>query len=132
MLLSEFKLIEVINLETEFRQGDRPKGQGKVDFAFGSMEIEAGKVLSSDGEKSVITVIAEPKATGYRDGDTEEFMLRIKMRMAYACPSSYTLDAKFLKDSSWFFSGFLKAYFKMYADEILKQSGINGVKLPLN
>lgn len=133
MLLSEFKLIETTNLETEFKQSGSPKGQGSVDFVFGSLNLEAGKVLSSDETKSVVIVLAEPKAIGYRDdGVTEEFSLRMKMRMTYTYPSSYTLDAKFLEGNSWFFSSFLKTYFKFYAEEILKQSGIDGIKLPLN
>lgn len=133
MLLSELSLIEVTNLRTEFRQTDAHEGSGEVNFLFGSLTFEVGAKLIADESKSVIIIQANPKAIALRDDKvTEEFSLDIAMRMVYTYPSSEVVDENFIKDNSWYFSSFLRTYFKVFADNILKQAGINGIALPFN
>jgi len=52
--------------------------------------------------------------------------------MVYTYPSSEVVDEKFIRDNSWYFSSFLRTYFKFFAENILKQAGINGITLPFN
>ncbi|EKK3978376.1 hypothetical protein AUN02_21875 [Cronobacter sakazakii] len=132
-MLNDFNLLEVTTLETSFKQKGHSRGQGNVDFIFGSLNIEAGAELATDSSKSVLIVLAEPQAVGFREeNNEEEFSLSMKMKMVYTYPSSFTVDEKFITESSWFFSSFLRTYFKFYAEEILRQAGIDGIKLPLN
>lgn len=133
MLLSELSLIEVTTLRTDFRQTDAHEGSGEVNFLFGSLNFEVGAKLIADETKSIIIIQANPKATALReDKVTEEFSLDIAMRMVYTYPSSEVVDEKFIRDNSWYFSSFLRTYFKFFAENILKQAGINGITLPFN
>jgi len=133
MLLNELTLIEAANIETHFNQNGLQAGQGSFEIDYGSLSIEAGGSLIADTSKSVLVVHAEPKAFGKRENhESVEFSLSIKMRLIFAYPASYEIDENFLKENSWFFSSQMKIFFKQYAESILRQSGLAGIKLPMN
>ena len=133
MLLNELSLVEVTNLETHFIQSGLQQGQGTVDFDFGSLGIEAGAKLLDDPTKSILVVMAEPKAIGKKEGQTEaEFTLSIKIRLVFTYPSSYEMKESFVSTNSWYLSSQVRTYFVQYAEAILRQAGIDGIKIPLN
>lgn len=133
MLLNELTLIEALNFETHFTQNGMQTGQGSFEIDYGSLNVEAGGNLLNDTSKSVLVVYAEPKALGKRENqENVEFTLSIKLRLIFSYPSSYEIDEKFVHENSWFFSSQMKIFFKQYAESILRQSGIDGIKLPFN
>lgn len=133
MILDKLKLIDASSLELKFWMADKPQGEGSVDVTFGQLNFEAGGLLLSDDGKSAIVVFAEPKVVG-KDRSTGEnaFSLSIKLKMIYSYPSSETIDEQVIRDGSWYFSSFARTYFKLFAEPVLRQAGINGVSLPLN
>lgn len=133
MILDKLNLIEVSNLETHFWMIDKPQGEGSVDVKFGQLSFEAGATLSSEIGKSAIIVSTEPKIVGVEKSDRKEaFSLSIKMKMIFSYPSEEDVNENTIKDYGWYFSSFARTHFRIFAEQILQQAGINGVSLPLN
>lgn len=133
MLLKDIKLLEVTSLNVAFSHNATESGQGRVRTEYGDIEFEAGGTLTEDPSQSVIIVKATPSVTGFREGvEGYDFSLKISLRMIYSYPTEKKLTQEFLIDSSWYFTSLLKTYFKFYADDILRKTTIEGIKLDLN
>lgn len=133
MFLNDLTLIEARTVRTNFIQNQEVKGSGQVTISYGSLNFEAGGVLTDDASRSVIAVMATPSVSGQSDhliGDA--FVLQMDLKMVYTYPSTETVTEDFLAENTWYFVSYLKTYFKMYAEQVLSQTGINGVTLPLN
>lgn len=132
MLLSKLQLIEasVIN-SSIMRIGDSYGGD--VTFEYGNLNFEAGGHLLSNPELSVIVVNASPYGYSYdSESSAKVFSLKMDIKMVYTYPKDEKIDADFLIDNTWYFSSFMKTYFKFFADTLLVQSGIKGISLPMN
>lgn len=133
MQLKDLKLIQVSSTKLEFEQNSHIPGKGKTKIEYGKLNFEAGGTLTQDESKLTVIVQASPQIIGLREGsEVPEFTLKMSMRMIYIYPNENVIDEKFLADNAWYFSSFLRAYFKMYAEQVLSQSPISGIKLPLN
>ncbi|MDQ2324570.1 hypothetical protein RBI98_07170 [Citrobacter koseri] len=133
MQLKDIKLIEVSTKSTIFEQNSFTSGKGKIKVEYGELNFEVGGVLVQDEKKSTVIVTATPQILGSREGSENlEFSLKISMRMIYIYSRENVMDEKFLADNAWYFSSFLRTYFKIYAEQIFNQSSISGIKLPLN
>ncbi|HDK6402123.1 TPA: hypothetical protein M4198_002788 [Klebsiella variicola] len=133
MQLKDLKLIEVSSTKVEFEQKSHIPGKGKTKIEYGQLNFEAGGTLTQNESKSTVTILASPQITGVREGsEVPEFTLKISMRMIYIYSKENVIDEKFLAENAWYFSSFLRTYFKMYAEQVFSQSSISGIKLPLN
>lgn len=132
MLLSELQLIEAsVTNSAISRLGDSYGGE--VTFEYGDLNFEAGGTLLSNPNLSVIIVHASPFADRYGpDKSTKVFSLKIDMKMVYTYPKDKTVDETFLIENTWYFSSFMKTYFKFFADTLLAQAGVSGISLPMN
>ncbi|WP_025122151.1 MULTISPECIES: hypothetical protein [unclassified Serratia (in: enterobacteria)] len=133
MLLSELTLIEASVVDINFAQKSLGSGDGMLKIEYGQLVFEGGGILSDDESKSTIKVTAKPSVVGGRDNFKKiDFSLKITMHMLYTYPRTVSLNESFLEENTWYFASLLRTHFKFFADDILKNTTISGVELPLN
>lgn len=136
MLLSDLNLIEVSARKINFEYSILVPGQGKIKVEYGELNFEAGGELTEDETKGIIRVNAFPSIKGFREIQSDpDFSLNLNIGMLYVYPKEKMQDSEiesFLQENVWYFASFLRTYFKVYVDNILSTSTINGVKLPFN
>ncbi|EMJ5321148.1 hypothetical protein ACYB9B_24010 [Klebsiella pneumoniae] len=137
MHLQDLKLIESSAVNIFFNQNVTSSGQGSIKVEYGTVEFEVGGHLTDNPETTVVALKATPCIRGFRKDiehveGQEDFILKIEIRMLYAFDSKLELSEKFIQENSWYFSSFLRAYFRQYAEDILKNTTLNGIKLQAN
>lgn len=134
MLLHDLKLIESSIVNIDFQQNVKASGQGTIKVEYGTVDFEAGGNLNGNPETTVMVLKATPCIRGFRKDveqvqGTEDFILKIEMRMIYSIDRKEKITEAFIQKNTWYFSSFLRTYFKQYADDILKHTTLNGIKL---
>lgn len=137
MLLQDLKLIESSAVNIIFKQNVTDSGQGSVKVEYGTVDFEAGGHLTDNPESTVIALRATPCIRGFRKDiehseGQEDFILKIEIRMLFAFDSKIKLSDTFIQENSWYFSSFLRAFFKQCAEDILKHTTLHGIKLQAN
>ncbi|EPH1426115.1 TPA: hypothetical protein QIC20_001064 [Klebsiella aerogenes] len=137
MLLQNLKLIESSAVSISFQQNVTSSGNGTVKVEYGTVDFEAGGHLTDSPETTVIALRATPCIRGFRKDiehteGQEDFILKIEMRMLYAFDSKLKLSESFIQDNKWYFASFIRTYFKQYAEDILKNTTLHGIKLQAN
>ncbi len=131
--LEDLQLIEAAIFSVDFNQTKKSTGKGKISLEYGEVGMEAGGVMDNNQKKALI-INATPKIIGTAEENGQEidgFHLKINFRLFYTYDRSFEVSEKFLSDNQWFFASQVRAYFKVFSDNILNNSTINGIKLPL-
>ncbi|EMQ0190757.1 hypothetical protein L9F34_003551 [Klebsiella aerogenes] len=137
MDLQELRLIEASAINITFKQNSLVKGKGSIKVDYGTVEFEAGGHLVDKPEAGVLAMRASPCIRGFQ-GDQEhidgkeEFFLQIEIRLVFVFDSKSEMSQDFILENSWYFSSFIRTFFKNFADDILKNTTLNGIKLQLN
>ncbi|HED2523852.1 TPA: hypothetical protein R4Y92_002608 [Klebsiella aerogenes] len=134
--LVQTKLIEVQATNISYKHNLQPTfgGGGGINVDYGGINYEFGETYNDDPSYSAIVVTASPEVRGFRyDNDNDnEFHLKIDMRLIFVCDKSCNIDIDFVFLNEWYFSSFLRTYFKFYAEGIFEKSPFKGIKLPYN
>lgn len=132
MLLSDISLIEATIVDVVFNQNLQFPGDGGLHVEYGELDFEAGAILSHDATKASIIVIANPKMQGFsNDNGNVIFSLNIKMRMLYSYSREHEVNEKFINENTWYFTALMKMHFKKYAEDLLNNTTLKGIDLPL-
>lgn len=133
MLLTDIELIEASSTDISFTHRVVAPGQGKIKVEYGELEIEVGGIPGNYPHHATIVVRATPVITGFRDEvEDYDFQLKISMRMVYLYPKENDVSESFVVQNTWYFSSFIKTYFKIYAEGVLDKTSIRDIKLPFN
>lgn len=130
MLPNDINMVESAILNVEFNQTMLTPGEGTIKVVYGALDFEVG---GGDPSMSSIKVSASPIAQGFRKGSEKpDFSLKIDIRMIFSYPKSENLNEDFLKEYTWYFSSLMRVYFKFYAEDILKNTTLDGIKFACN
>ncbi|EJG2186764.1 hypothetical protein BWD41_05360 [Citrobacter braakii] len=134
MLPSDITMVESAILNVEFNQTMLTPGEGTIKVTYGALDFEVGGgVLTENPSMQSIKVSASPIAQGFRkDVEKPDFSLKIDIRMIFSYPKDEIVDEDFLKDHTWYFSSLMRVYFKFYAEDILKNTTLDGIKFACN
>lgn len=131
--LSDLKLIEAAPFSIDYDQGLKATAQGDISLNYGDVNVEAGGLLPVDQSKALIVINASPevKGTTVTGNETVDiFRLKISFRLIYAYDKKLDITPDFLNENRWFFESQIRASFKNFSEDIMKNTTVNNMKLP--
>lgn len=131
--LHDLKLIEAANFSVQFEQSKTAVGTGQFTLDYGDVSVEGGGKLSTDNSKSLVIIDATPTMLGSAEKSEDSeyyFRLKINLRLVYAYDSKLEMSPKFLNENQWFFASQIMLFFKLFSQDVFKNSTISEIKIP--